>query len=726
MLRRLSLQWQLALACAVPVVLLVAAVIVLTNLLLVSHLEKLAGEQADNTAQTLSGLFSRALERRATELRLMSRAAEFSDLRNAAPVRRGLTQMAASTPAYHAIAVVDADGVELAAAGPGRLPASAGGWLAFMRSGAPVWLDDARAVPPVHDGAPAFVVDMGVPLRDDAGQPRGALLAQLDSDWFRKLRDEILAHVGGDNVLSVALLTADNRPLIDDVPLLNEQALKAWQQRAPHQGLGQMRFGSHANRVLVARSALRLVKGVTAPEWQVMVSYDLDAALRPLWRLQIAVMAAGAVLAALFAGGVLWWVKRVVAPYAGLLQAVTTRFHADEPAHAAGLTRYLDAVSAQLKRFSAPQRAPRQGNNAAPAMDAQPASLDVTQVMGLIAEDGERLQRLLDALPVGVIAYDAQMRVLYWNQSCERISGWQVDEVLGRPPSETFAAQTSQAERTAMMARIERRLDAFETTYTLRRRDGELRTCLVLTLPQRDAEGALVRVLSVVQDITDAALAEASKARHAQEVSALARQLISHEEQVTRRLAHSLHDRLGQTLSALRLAFDAATPNVRVALAGNPMDSLINKAVAEVREALVELHPPLLGEQGLRVALDNEIHSLWAGPGGAKVCLSAAQGGRYPADVEYAAFMVAREAIANALRHADAQRIAVRLMGDAASLQLEVQDDGIGFDPAGHVARPGHLGLVGMRERALAVGAELSLSSSPDGGSRIAFAWTKS
>jgi PAS domain S-box-containing protein len=725
--RRLTLQWQLALACALPVVLLVAAVMVLTHLMLVTHLEKLAEEQADNTAQTLSGLFARSLERRATELRLMSHAAALSDLTRPAQVRSGLTALAAAAPAHRAIAVVDANGVALATVGAGLLPWTASAWPVLMPTGTSVWLDDARAVLPANGTVPSFVIDMGAPLHAEDGQPRGALVSQLDSQWLRRLRDEILAHSGGNNVLSVALLTGDNRPLIDDAPVLNKLALAAWIRRAPGQHLGRTAFGGEAGRVLVAHTELRLIKGLSVPAWQVLVTYDLDAALRPSLRLQWLVMVAGVLLAALFSSLVLLSARRVVAPYAGLLQAVTARFHAEEPAHAAGLTRYLDAVSAQVKRLPASARAQRR-SDAAPVRAARPP-LDVAQVMGLLAEDGKRMQRLLDALPVGVIVYDEQMRIVYWNQCCERISGWQAEEVLGRLPTDTFAADLSQADRAAMMARIQRRLDAFESTHRLVRRDGSVRTCLVLTLPQRNAEGELVRVLSVVQDATDAAMAEASKAQHAQEISALAHRLISHEEQFTRRLAHSLHDRLGQTLSALRLAFDAATPGARVALAGNPMDALIDKAVADVREALVELHPPLLGEQGLRVALDNEIHSVWVRPGGARISLSAPHHvcePRYPAAVEYAAFMVAREAIANALRHATAKRIDVRLSGDGASLQLEVVDDGIGFEPGHQVARPGHLGLVGMRERALAVGAGLSVCSLPDGGCRVAFTWEMS
>lgn len=79
---------------------------------------------------------------------------------------------------------------------------------------------------------------------------------------------------------------------------------------------------------------------------------------------------------------------------------------------------------------------------------------------------------------------------------------------------------------------------------------------------------------------------------------------------------------------------------------------------------------------------------------------------RWPADVEYAAFMIAREAVGNALLHARASRIGCELEGDARRMRLRIVDDGAGM-PAVRV-RPGHLGVVGTRERSLAIGASFS------------------
>jgi signal transduction histidine kinase len=135
----------------------------------------------------------------------------------------------------------------------------------------------------------------------------------------------------------------------------------------------------------------------------------------------------------------------------------------------------------------------------------------------------------------------------------------------------------------------------------------------------------------------------------------------------------------------------------------------------EVREVLVELRPPLLQEQGLGVALDNEIQAEAAGHAAVSIRLHippAMADRRWSPEVEYAVFMVAREAIANALCHAQCQRLTVGIepLGSL-GLRLLVQDDGIGLGPIGRAVKPGHLGLVGMRERAQAIGASLSARS---------------
>ena len=95
---------------------------------------------------------------------------------------------------------------------------------------------------------------------------------------------------------------------------------------------------------------------------------------------------------------------------------------------------------------------------------------------------------------------------------------------------------------------------------------------------------------------------------------------------------------------------------------------------------------------------------------------------RWPAEVEYGAFMIAREAVENALRHARATALAVRLSGAALALQLQVEDNGVGMATMA-TGRSGHLGILGMHERAHAIGAALAVESAQEHGTRVQLNW---
>lgn len=141
----------------------------------------------------------------------------------------------------------------------------------------------------------------------------------------------------------------------------------------------------------------------------------------------------------------------------------------------------------------------------------------------------------------------------------------------------------------------------------------------------------------------------------------------------------------------------------------------------------MRLRPPMLEDLGLTAALDNETRQRAAEAD--PVVLQLQTVGdvitqRWPDDVEYAAFMVAREAMANALKHAQASRIVVRIEGDENHLRLDILDDGIGLAEDMAFGRPGHLGMVGMRERALAIGARLNARARSLQGTRVTLIWT--
>ncbi|HKE91807.1 MAG TPA: ATP-binding protein, partial [Gemmatimonadales bacterium] len=82
-----------------------------------------------------------------------------------------------------------------------------------------------------------------------------------------------------------------------------------------------------------------------------------------------------------------------------------------------------------------------------------------------------------------------------------------------------------------------------------------------------------------------------------------------------------------------------------------------------------------------------------------------------------ALYRVGREALWNAVKHARARRVDVRLEAYGDSVELEIADDGVGFDPDGSF--PGHLGLRSMHERAIGAGGSLEIVSARGGGTRV-------
>ena len=143
---------------------------------------------------------------------------------------------------------------------------------------------------------------------------------------------------------------------------------------------------------------------------------------------------------------------------------------------------------------------------------------------------------------------------------------------------------------------------------------------------------------------------------------------------------------------------------------------LAGEAMEELRSVIVHLRPPAIEAEGLAVALAKHVDVL-RGAHRRAIALELDGDAPVPAQIETDVFRIAQEALHNALRHARAEHIALRLRRDAAGVELTVSDDGIGFD-AEHV-RSRRLGLTTMAERARAVGGELRVDSVLGAGTTV-------
>jgi signal transduction histidine kinase len=189
------------------------------------------------------------------------------------------------------------------------------------------------------------------------------------------------------------------------------------------------------------------------------------------------------------------------------------------------------------------------------------------------------------------------------------------------------------------------------------------------------------------------------------------------------RLARELHDSLVQKLFGVVLAAQSASTllerdadEARVQV--DRLGELARDAIAELRSLVFQLRPAAIEADGLAAALRKHVDVLRRVHGGAIQAELAGEPRRRPgADEEV--FRIAQEALHNAVRHAHAARVVVRLEENAERLHLTVTDDGVGFDPAAPELRARNLGLTSMEERARDLGGRLEIESRPGAGTRI-------
>jgi signal transduction histidine kinase len=189
------------------------------------------------------------------------------------------------------------------------------------------------------------------------------------------------------------------------------------------------------------------------------------------------------------------------------------------------------------------------------------------------------------------------------------------------------------------------------------------------------------------------------------------------------RLARDLHDSVIQALYSVTLHAEAANRLLAAGDVGTAGEYLCDlrdtaqEALEEMRLLIFELRPPVLEQGGLAAALQARLRAV-EGRANLETELIVEGVSDLPARVEQALYRIAQEALNNALKHARARCILVRLRQVSSQVILEITVDGIGFDPAG-VRETGRLGLQGIAERVTQLGGRLTVQSRLGAGTRL-------
>ena len=334
------------------------------------------------------------------------------------------------------------------------------------------------------------------------------------------------------------------------------------------------------------------------------------------------------------------------------------------------------------------------------------------------------MQALLDQAPICISLTDLDGRFITTNRRMRQILGLEEEEVSRHSVTE-FIFEADKARVAALRNDlVSGRIDHIALEKRIVRPGGETRwvSCSLAMVRPPMAERSFV--IELAEDITDRkAVVEALRERE-ERLAALSRRLVDLQETERRDIARELHDRVGQTLTAMRINMDmirtrlGERDDALIRARNDDSLDLIQSAFKAVEDVLHELRPPMIDEFGLVAALRWQAKR-FAERTGIEVQVRGDEGGPREPTVELALFRIAQEALHNVARHARARQVDIEVRAGEAEVILAIEDDGVGFDPEARESAGVGYGLITMRERAEAVGGTFEPQSGKGIGTRI-------
>jgi signal transduction histidine kinase len=238
---------------------------------------------------------------------------------------------------------------------------------------------------------------------------------------------------------------------------------------------------------------------------------------------------------------------------------------------------------------------------------------------------------------------------------------------------------------------------------------------------------ALLHFRMAAADTSDAQAQLIAHQNEKLEAAKVSRRLVEVQETERRVLANDLHDLVGQKLTALNINLNIvkleSAPWMAAGIGARLNDSikLVEETIESIRNVMAELRPAVLDDYGLTAVLRWYAEQFVKRTGVVTTVIEQGPVRRLPPAVEEALFRIAQEALTNVAKYAQAGKVVVTLDTKPDESRLTIADDGCGFDPSGwkQPVKDHGWGLMIMRERAAAVGAELSVESAPGQGTRV-------
>lgn len=316
---------------------------------------------------------------------------------------------------------------------------------------------------------------------------------------------------------------------------------------------------------------------------------------------------------------------------------------------------------------------------------------------------------------------------IYVSPSCKRISGYTVEEFLQDPALLIRITHPDDRQRVeehfARAIKGEVHNGPFE--FRILTRDGHERWIGHHSQPVFDSRGAFIGQRGSNQDITQRKIAEKILLDSQKHLRQLSQRMEAITEAERTRIAREIHDELGHLLSALKYDIeglvnhsDLADEHLKSEL--EVMADMVDSLIDSVRKIVTELRPGILDHLGLFPAIEWQVKQFRLRT---KICCAISieeMEISFDKNETNIIFRILQEMLTNITRHAEATHVNVLLSKTESHFFMEVTDNGVGFQYDDYL-QVNTLGLIGMKERALSIGGDIQISSSPGKGTKIRF-----
>lgn len=339
-----------------------------------------------------------------------------------------------------------------------------------------------------------------------------------------------------------------------------------------------------------------------------------------------------------------------------------------------------------------------------------------------LGESDARMLATVQALIDAVVTVNRQERVVLFNRAAEKMFGYAAAEIVGQPLDRLLPAPAHEMLRRqvgAYPASGNTDLDAPFNLVCRHRRGFEFPVEATLSRVVVAGDLLLTAILRDVSERHEAQLRLQESNRQLRDLS-VALQSVREDERT--RIARELHDELGQKLTGLKLELSwlsgrmkSAQPEMLEKVEG--MKLLVRDTVEEARRISSELRPLMLDDLGFAAAAEWKVQDFSRRTGiGVQLDLSGA--GTVGGDpLATALFRILQESLTNIMRHAEASEVGIVLNSEDGGVMLRIRDNGKGMELP--TARAGGFGLLGIRERAIALGGHVTISTAPGEGFSI-------